>query len=120
MTGDKSSLKLEDVTKCPFCGSELEKGYVYSGNQIQWDIKRHRLLPDYSSHLPVTPAYSYPASRCPGCLAIIFIIPPPGQHKILTFLNTPDYLKVCPECKCEIPKDDEVCEFCGAHQPERK
>jgi hypothetical protein len=75
MSEKKELSKLDSMKKCPFCGGELEKGYVISGQGISWYTKEHklwaptadRLSPKITLTIP-----NLPSLRCKQCSIVIF------------------------------------------------
>jgi len=80
---DADSSKIASVKKCPFCGGELEKGYVVAPRSLAWDKVKPRLRQDFwggpgsrDSEL-LTPSLqfrtaTFPAARCRECHVILF------------------------------------------------
>lgn len=84
-----------DVMKCPFCGRELQEGYLTAPRGLHCDIKEHKIQ---------WPLKNIHTLRCPECDVFMFRGPP---------------LKKCAMCGCDIPTDEEECESCGAPQQDR-
>lgn len=108
-------MKLIDIGKCPFCGADLEWGYLNAPGGLWWDTKKHTLIGGGSMRLAGQWQWTIkniPSLRCARCNVFVFS----GSPQI----SPQDTLKVCSKCGCDIPVDEEKCEFCGAPQPDMR
>jgi hypothetical protein len=76
MSEKREFSKLDSMKKCPFCGGELDKGYIHS--YIYWDTVRHKYLMGvpFAKEILISP-YSWtvpyaPALKCNDCRIVIF------------------------------------------------
>ena len=74
MSEKEEFLKLASFRKCPSCGGELEKGYIYVNEGIRWDKEWHKHNP-YSGERIVGIAWlgfpKIPSLICKPCGIVI-------------------------------------------------
>jgi len=104
---------MSEIKKCPDCGSEMEKGYLFTdGVVIRWNHKKHKFF--VRGELLETQIWnlnSIEAYRCVKCKLAFF------YYGKLPLSETPkSFLKNCVRCGIEIPIASDYCFKCGAKQ----
>ena len=64
--------------KCPGCGREMKKGYIFSTREIAWTVdSKSRLIPWLYQHETLVNSLGYKvekvaACRCENCCIVLF------------------------------------------------
>lgn len=82
---------------CPFCGGEMEFGFVYSSHWISWTKEEPRFIGQYSEILDSSfwPFAKLRAGKCTNCEAIV--IPKSSREPTMLEEITGTWIK-CPRC----------------------
>lgn len=67
---------MDDIVRCPECGSELKQGYIFSPRRICWSDSPESIFADFGSETLIGDALlkvkKTPALRCERCNLVIF------------------------------------------------
>ncbi|MEM3622711.1 MAG: PF20097 family protein [Candidatus Bathyarchaeia archaeon] len=102
--------KLISIKKCPICGGELDRGYIFSSSTIRWDLEK----PKFSwvwTFRDIVPFWNAPALRCKQCEIVIF-----DWEEYVSSTTPKSFMKKCVKCGNEIPIAELQCPYCGSKQ----